>query len=498
MADEVDEVLWQKALETAKARVPESEFIMWFRLGYLGFDQKTVRLRASNMFLRDQFVRKYGTMMKEILSDLLGMDVSLDVSASASPASSARNHQPASYPAPSASSAETNSTPASQDSSRPNPAAKSHEPHAEYENIHFQREPAEQREHTRNGAFRSTNLQSRYTFENFVVGENNNFAFNAAVAVADNPGSSYNPLLIYGGVGLGKTHLMHAIGNRILERHPEMRVICVTAEDFTNEFIKTIHDRTTNEFKNKYRNIDVLLIDDIHFFQSKHGVQEELFHTFNALYDSNRQLVFTCDRPASELKDFSERLKSRFMMGLKTDLTLPGFETRVAIIRKKLELYRRQLPEDVIDLIAHSIETNVRDLDSCISQIFAYADLIKVEPTFDTAQNVIRQMTNAFKPASINVSSIIRTVADFYKISTSDLKGKKRSKNIALARQVAMYIIRETTDYSTTEIGSEFNGRDHTTVMHSCQKIEDLIKFDSHFASIIQRLIQECKQNSSS
>ncbi|MCX8012959.1 MAG: chromosomal replication initiator protein DnaA [Rectinema sp.] len=484
MAEEVDEVVWQKALEIAKARVPESEFIMWFRLGYLGFDKGTIHLSATNMFLRDQFVRKYSSMMKQILAELLGMDVALEVIAASSNAASLKNHAPSiADPVPSL---------IKERLSRPIPSASNHENH---EDIRIQREP---KDNGRNNSSKSNTLQSRYTFENFVVGENSNFAFNAAVAVADNPGTSYNPLLIYGGVGLGKTHLMHAIGNRIAERHPDMRVICVTAEDFTNEFIKTIHDRTTNEFKNKYRNIDVLLIDDIHFFQSKHGVQEELFHTFNALYDSNRQLVFTCDRPASELKDFSERLKSRFMMGLKTDLTLPGFETRVAIIRKKLELYRRQLPEDVIELIAHSIETNVRDLDSCISQIFAYADLIKVDPTFDTAQNVIRQMTNAFKPASINVSSIIRTVADFYKLSTSDLKGKKRSKNIALARQVAMYIIRETTDYSTTEIGSEFSGRDHTTVMHSCQKIEDLIKFDAHFASVIQRLIHECKQNSSS
>jgi chromosomal replication initiator protein len=185
------------------------------------------------------------------------------------------------------------------------------------------------------------------------------------------------------------------------------------------------------------------------------------------------------------------------MMGLKTDLTAPGFETRAAIIRKKLELYKRTFSEDVINLIAKSIETNVRDLDSCIHQIIAYSDLINVEPTYDIAQNVIKQLTNAFKPASINVSSIIKTVADYYKLSISDLKGKKRSKNIALARQVAMYIIRETTDYSTTEIGSEFNGRDHTTVMHSCQKIEDLIKFDSIFASAMNRLIQECKENSS-
>jgi len=185
------------------------------------------------------------------------------------------------------------------------------------------------------------------------------------------------------------------------------------------------------------------------------------------------------------------------MMGLKTDLTTPSFETRAAIVRKKLELYNRDFSEDVINLIAKSIETNVRDLDSCINQIIAYADLIKVEPTFEIAQNVIKQLTNSFMPPAIDVSSIIKTVADYYKLSISDLKGKKRSKNIALARQIAMYIIRETTDYSTTEIGSEFNGRDHTTVMHSCQKIEDLVKFDASFASVVNRLIKECKEKSS-
>jgi chromosomal replication initiator protein len=182
------------------------------------------------------------------------------------------------------------------------------------------------------------------------------------------------------------------------------------------------------------------------------------------------------------------------MMGLKTDLTAPGFEPRSAIIRKKLELYKRTFSADVINLIAKSIETNVRDLDSCINQIIAYADLIKVEPTFEIAQNIIEQLTNSFSPPTIDVSSIIKVVADYYKLSISDLKGKKRSKNIALARQVAMYIIRETTDYSTTEIGSEFNGRDHTTVMHSCQKIEDMSKFDPSFSAVINRLIQECKE----
>lgn len=469
-----NEVIWQKALEIAKAQVPESEFIMWFRLAYLGFDNGTIRLCATNTFLRDQFVRKYSQFMKEIISSLIGMPAELSVEAQNVSKTAVLAGSPSSSPPPKSETARP-SPPATEDFSieaaYTSPPTRTHEP-------------------------RSSNLQSRYTFESFVVGENSNFAFNAATAVAEMPGTSYNPLLIYGGVGLGKTHLMHAIGNRILERHPELRIICVTAEDFTNEFIKTIHDRTTNDFKNRYRNVDVLLIDDIHFFQSKHGVQEELFHTFNALYDSNKQLVFTCDRPATELKDFSERLKSRFMMGLKTDLTTPGFETRAAIIRKKLDLYKQSFSEEVINLIAKSIETNVRDLDSCINQIIAYADLIKVEPTYEIAQNVIKQLTNAFKPPIIDVSSIIKNVADYYKLSMSDLKGKKRSKNIALARQVAMYIIRETTDYSTTEIGAEFNGRDHTTVMHSCQKIEDLIKFDSLFASAVNRITQECKEHS--
>ncbi|MCX8013533.1 MAG: chromosomal replication initiator protein DnaA, partial [Rectinema sp.] len=286
------------------------------------------------------------------------------------------------------------------------------------------------------------------------------------------------------------------IGNRVLQTHRGLKIICITAEDFTNEFIKTIHDRSTGEFKNKYRNIDVLLIDDIHFFQSKLGVQEELFHTFNALYDANKQIVFTCDRPASELKDFSERLRSRFMMGMMADLTAPNYETRVAIVHKKLEEYHRTFPEDAVEVLAKTVETNVRELDAAVKQVIAYADLIDKEPNAEIVSSVLKNMYNRMRPQSINVGSIIRTVADYYKLSVSDIKGKKRSKNIALARQVAMYIIREITDYSTTEIGTEFNGRDHTTVMHSCQKIEDMIKFDATFSAVVQRLIRECKEAS--
>ncbi|HNX73957.1 MAG TPA: chromosomal replication initiator protein DnaA, partial [Spirochaetales bacterium] len=307
----------------------------------------------------------------------------------------------------------------------------------------------------------------------------------------------YNPLLIYGGVGLGKTHLMHAIGNSVAETYPSMKVICITAEDFTNEFIQTIHDRSTHEFKNKYRGADILLIDDIHFLQNKPGVQEELFHTFNALYDSERQMVFTLDRHVNELKDFSDRLKSRFDKGLVVDVQPPMYETRVAILKQKLLQSTKNVAvsEDVIDLIANNVSSNVRDLEGCLTKIIAYADLVHKDLTVDIAKNLLKEMFNTKKHSVITVDSIIRMVADNYKLSLSDLKGKKRSKNVAFARQVAMFVIREVTEYSTTEIGVEFGGRDHTTVMHSCQKIEQMVKFDPSFDAEIQRLLASARQS---
>ena len=318
-------------------------------------------------------------------------------------------------------------------------------------------------------------------------------------AVAKSPARVYNPLLIYGGVGLGKTHLMHAIGNYVFENSPEKKIICISAEEFTNEFIQMIHDRSTHEFKNKYRNADVLLIDDIHFFQNKPGVQEELFHTFNALYDSERQMVFTLDRHVKELKDFSDRLKSRFDKGLVVDVQPPMYETRVAILKQKLIQAKKNVnvADEVIDLIANNVSSNVRDLEGCLTKLTAYAELVHKDLTVDIAKNLLKEMFNSKKHSAITVDSIIRMVADFYKLSLSDLKGKKRSKNIALARQVAMFVIREVTEYSTTEIGVEFGGRDHTTVMHSCQKIEQMVKFDPSFDASIQRLLRDARENES-
>ncbi len=337
-------------------------------------------------------------------------------------------------------------------------------------------------------------LVEKYNFDNFVYGDNSVFAYNAALAVAKNPGKAYNPVLLYGGVGLGKTHLMQAIGNYAW-KESNAKIIYITAENFTNEFIKALGQGQTaiSKFKDKYRSVDILLIDDIHFLQKKDGTQEELFHTFNALYDSNKQIVFTCDRPVSELKNLSDRLRSRFERGLNVDLQPPDYETRRAIIEKKLEESNKKIPSEIIDFIAHSIASNVRDLEAAIVKIVAYNELInKKEITIETARQLLRDFISSPKQSNLGIDTIIKVIAEEYGLSSADIKGKKRTKNIIMPRQIAMYIAREITEFSTTEIGAEF-GRDHTTVVHSCQKIEEEIKADSKFDSKIKLLIRNVK-----
>jgi chromosomal replication initiator protein len=337
-------------------------------------------------------------------------------------------------------------------------------------------------------------LSEKYSFQNFVYGDNSVFAYNAALAVAKNPGKAYNPVLLYGGVGLGKTHLMQAIGNYAW-KESNAKIIYITAENFTNEFIKALGQGQTaiSKFKDKYRSVDILLIDDIHFLQKKDGTQEELFHTFNALYDSNKQIVFTCDRPVSELKNLSDRLRSRFERGLNVDLQPPDYETRRAIIEKKLEETNKKIPSDIIDFIAHNIASNVRDLEAAIVKIVAYNELInKKEITIETARQLLRDFISSPKQSNLGIDTIIKVIAEEYGLSSADIKGKKRTKNIIMPRQIAMYIAREITEFSTTEIGAEF-GRDHTTVVHSCQKIEEEIKADSKFDSKIKLLIRNVK-----
>ncbi len=338
-------------------------------------------------------------------------------------------------------------------------------------------------------------LKKEYTFENYVIGDNNSLPTNAGKAIVNNPGKDYNPCLIYGGVGLGKTHLMQAIGNGIHQRHPDMKIVYIPAETFINEFINSISTSTQSKFKSKYRKVDVLLIDDIHDLQNKTSTQEELFHTFNALYDSNKQLVFTCDRPPSELQKFSDRLKSRFERGLNVDLLPPDFETRVAILRKKLGVKNIDIPDEVLNFMSKNITTNIRDLEAALTKLIAYADLVGKKITMEVAKTQLKHVFQKPLQLNITIDKVQKVVSEYFNVTTIDLKSKKRTKIVTFPRQVAMYIIREITDFSTTEIGLEFGGRDHTTVMHACQKIEDMTTTNSTLEPTINNLIRTVKES---
>jgi chromosomal replication initiator protein len=294
---------------------------------------------------------------------------------------------------------------------------------------------------------------------------------------------------------LGKTHLIQAIGDSIHRDASKTKIAYVTAETFTSEFISSIQSGTSHQFKKKYRSVDILLIDDIHFLQGKIQTQEELFYTFEALYNSNKQMVFTCDRPVSELKELTDRLRSRFERGLSVDLQPPDYETRIAILLKKIENKQVPISDDAIELIARNITTNVRDLEAALMKLVAYADLVTKNITLDVARAQLRDFFTNPNHMNITIDIILRSVAEYFGLSQNDLRGKKRTKAIAFPRQIAMYLAREMTEYSTTEVGIEFGGRDHTTVMYACQKIENGIKTDSTLEPMIQSLKRRIKEN---
>jgi chromosomal replication initiator protein len=338
-------------------------------------------------------------------------------------------------------------------------------------------------------------LEEKYTFENFIPGDNSKFAYNASVSVAKNPGKQYNPILLYGGSGLGKTHLMESIGNYIYQNSKENLKICyISAESFTNEFIDSLNTKKTTEFKNKYRNLDVLLLDDIHFLQGKEQTQEELFYTFNALSEKHAQMVFTCDRPIKEIKSMTQRLVSRLSNGLSIDLQPPNYETRVAILQNKIKLVGKNLDPEIIDYIAHNLETNVRDLESALAKVLGYEDLCGEKPTLETTKMLLKDILNSNSAENISLDIIQKVIAENYQISISDIKSKKRDKKYVIPRQIAIYIARELTEMSYTELGEEFGGKDHTTIMTAYKKISDNIKTDSTLQSKIQILIRELKE----
>jgi chromosomal replication initiator protein len=459
MAEADYEGFWNEALHQLRSDLGEEEFNAWFTdIKYLRSGKDNVTIGFPSNFHRDRVKTRYLNGIKARLKELAGREITLEFEV-------ITDNKEA--PAPSAQKTKKTAEPAADNPGGKTPSEKPKKKH------HPQ-------------------MLDAYTFENYIVGKNNDFAFNAANAISRNPGTAYNPFLIYGGVGLGKTHLMQAIGNYIHE-NLDHKVIYVTSEDFLNEFMECITQRKMNTFKNKFRYVDVLLIDDIQFLQGKEQVQEEFFHTFNTLLNAKKQLVMTCDRPPSELKKFSDRLISRFEQSLKVDLQPPGYETRCAILKSTAESRNAVIPDEVIDLISKNISSNIRDLIGALKTLISYTEIMGQSVTLEIAQQKLRDVLASNRQSNLSIETIQKGVAEFYSLSSSDLKGKKRNQKIVYPRQLAMFICREITDYSTTEIGEAFGGRDHTTVMHSIEKIQGLLITDPSLDSTIENLKRQIK-----
>jgi chromosomal replication initiator protein len=461
MADLDYEGFWNETLIQLRTNLGEEEFCGWFTdIKYLrahadeNAGENRVLLGIPSKFHQNKLTGQYLSSINSILTNLSGQKTSVQFDVIGKNAKKEASAQSTEQPIPSPAASETQKTKKKRD--------------------------------------KHPNMQDDFTFESYVIGDNNAFAANAAIAISKNPGKAYNPFLIYGGSGLGKTHLMQAIGNSIHD-NSDNEVIYTTSENFLNEFTTAILDNKTNQFKNKFRDTDVLLIDDIQFFQGKEKVQEELFHTFNALMNAKKQLVFTCDRPPSELKKFDERLRSR-VGSLAFDLQPPRYEERCAILLKTAESKNVEIPNEVIDLVSKNISSNVRDLIAALNILIMYTELMKRPITVEIAQEKLKNIFYAPKQANLSIDIIIRVVSEHFGLTPNDIKGKKRSQNIVFARQLAMYIGREMTDYSTTELGQDFGGKDHTTVMHSIDKIKGKLIADNTLQSTIDSIKMSIKE----
>ncbi len=340
----------------------------------------------------------------------------------------------------------------------------------------------------------STMLNPKYTFDSFVIGNSNRFAHAASLAVAESPAKAYNPLFIYGGVGLGKTHLMHAIGHYILHNNPKSQVVYVSSEKFTNELINSIKDDKNVEFRNKYRNIDILLVDDIQFIAGKERTQEEFFHTFNALYEANKQIIISSDRPPKEIPTLEDRLRSRFEWGLIADIQAPDFETRMAILKKKADVEKLNIPNEVMVYIATKIKSNIRELEGALIRIVAFSSLTNKEISVDLASEALKDIISSKQTRQVTIDIIQEVVANYYNLKIEDLKSARRTRNIAFPRQIAMYLSRKLTDMSLPKIGEEFGGRDHTTVIHAYEKISNNLKKDESLQNAIKELNKRINQ----
>jgi len=436
------EELWDKVLSEAKQKISKPSFETWLKsTKLLAYNGDTVTISAPNSFGREWLENHYVHLIAAILAELTGKD--LHIRFVVQQDSNSENFD---IPTPpiSGNSKEQSETP-------------------------------------------SGMLNLKNTFDTFVIGSGNRFAHAASLAVAEAPAKAYNPLFIYGGVGLGKTHLMHAIGHYVLEHNPKAKVVYLSSEKFTNEFINSIRDNRAEEFRNKYRSVDVLLIDDIQFLAGKESTQEEFFHTFNTLHEEFKQIVISSDRPPKEIPTLEDRLRSRFEWGLITDIAPPDLETRIAILRKKAKADNLDIPNEVMLYIANQIDSNIRELEGALIRVVAYSSLVNEDITAELAAQALKNIIPNASPRTLTILDIQKAVGEHFHIKLEDFSAKKRTKSIAFPRQVAMYLSREMTDCSLPKIGDEFGGRDHTTVIHAHEKISTLLKSD-------QGLQQDIKQ----
>lgn len=440
------EEAWTKTIEAIGAKVGSQTFDLWFRpLKFIEFQDQQITVEVPNRFFKEWIEDHYPGLIPETAEKFLKKEVAVRFKV-----------------------------------------------YDKKEDPVLRKIETKQENRRAKLANRGIFLNPKFTFDAFVVGASNQFAHAAARAVADSPGKAYNPLFIFGGVGLGKTHLMNAIGNNIVDKQPGVKMMYAPAEQFTNEFVYSMRNDRMDEFKAKYRGLDVLLIDDIQFIAGKSGTQEEMFHTFNALYDSHKQIVFSSDRPPKDISPITERLRSRFGMGLIADIQIPDVETKMAILGKKSEMEGIQLPEDVGFFLASRIKSNIRDLEACMIRLGAHSSLtgktISVEMTKEVLKDLIFEEEKA-----LTVEYVMKVVCEYYGLKTQDIKAKKRTRDIAFPRQIAMYLSKILTDSSLSEIGKNFGGKDHSTVIHACKLIEERRKKDEDFDKKIDYLVKKIK-----
>jgi len=448
--------IWQRAVAALESRPECERFPRWFQQNLQGImpevtEEGVLLVRLPSQLTREWLDRKFRTMLEEILSELLDSPVQLRIEAAEAPARSRR--KPAASRAPKPAAAEPDL-----------PAARAPDPRVIQEKLIE--------------VLNCTPLNPRYTFSSLVTGENNQFAHAAATAVADAPGASYNPLFVHGGVGLGKTHLMHAIGQQVQERRPSAVVAYLSGEAFTTSFVSALRDRQMEEFRRLYRHVDIWLVDDIQFIASKERTSEEFFHTFNALYDTGRQVVICSDRPPHELQIMDERMVSRFEAGLVADISAPSYETRLAILERKAEGEGAALPHDVLEMMARMIRSNIRVLEGALIRLLAHSSFSNLPISLQMATSLLSRYFDEGARKPVRVETVQRVVCNTLNVPLEALMGKKRDRHSLLARQLAMYLSRELTESSLEQIGQLFGGKDHSTIAHACRAFKKALETD--------------------